>query len=497
MKTKRNFMKIKYVFKSMTLWVFLVILLTGIFIGAVTVITAERYNRDLGLGQRVSEVREHCNIVSARLLDNMYLLNPSMAPDITKELSYTAELYNARLIIADSYLTVLFDSYGIEGGKTIVSSEAIRALSGTSNEFYDKTRKTYELAMPIFQGADPLTTDTKNRGVLIINFSVADILEQAKSFAGVMKSVSIVLALVLLAICFTCTSRFSRPFKQISQTLQHVSEGYVDDKVDIHGFSELHRISDQFNEMLKRIAELEDSRQEFVSNVSHELKTPITSMKVLAESIISDPDTPAPIYREFLNDINEEIDREKKIIDDLLALVKMDRKEGDMHIAEVDINEMLRINLKRLRPIASQAGVELLFESFRDVTAEIDEVKLSLAINNLIENAIKYNRENGWVKVSLNSDHRFFIVRVADSGIGIPADSLGKIFDRFYRVDKMRARQTGGTGLGLAIVRSVVQMHNGIIKVESTEGEGSSFTIRIPLSFVPGRNTEIKGETGL
>lgn len=479
----------------MRLWMFVTVFLTGLLIGLILMYTGVRANRELYLSQKVSTVKEHCDRISSRIVENMYLLNPYIAPDITKELAYTADIYDGRLIIADSYLTILFDSYGIEGGKTIVSSEAIRALSGQSSEYYDETRETYEITLPIASHDEPQSYDTKNKGVLIITMSVADLSAESSEFTGVMKSISIVLLLALIVICIVTSARLGRPFRQISQTIQHVSEGYVEDKVDIHGFSEMHKISDQFNEMLARIALLEDSRQEFVSNVSHELKTPITSMKVLAESIIDQPDTPVEIYREFLSDINDEIDREKKIIDELLALVKMDRKEGDMHIASVDINEMLNIIMKRLRPIASAANVELLYESFRDVYAEVDEVKLSLAFNNLIENAIKYNRENGWVKVSINSDHKFFIVRVADSGIGIPQESLGRIFDRFYRVDKMRARQTGGTGLGLSIVRSVVQMHNGTIKVESTEGEGSSFTLRIPLSFVPGRSTESRSET--
>jgi signal transduction histidine kinase len=246
--------------------------------------------------------------------------------------------------------------------------------------------------------------------------------------------------------------------------------------------------------MLERIQRLENSRQEFVSNVSHELKTPITSMKVLADSLISQEDIPAELYREFMVDITDELERENKIITDLLALVKLDKTASDLNIASININELLEMILKRVRPIASKRNIEITYESLRDVTADVDEVKLSLAFSNLIENAVKYNYENGWIRVSLNADHKYFYVRVADSGVGIPKDCKEKIFERFYRVDKARSRDTGGTGLGLAITRSVIILHKGAIRVVSEEKKGTTFTIRIPITFIKQAENEEEKE---
>ena len=146
--------------------------------------------------------------------------------------------------------------------------------------------------------------------------------------------------------------------------------------------------------------------------------------------------------------IANEIDRETKIINDLLSLVKMNRSAADLNISGVNINEMLELILKRLRPIAERQRIELVLESFRPVSAEIDEVKLTLAITNLVENGIKYNKSEGWVHVSLNADHQYFYVKVEDSGVGIPEDALEHIYERFYRVDKSHSREIGGTGLG-------------------------------------------------
>lgn len=206
-------------------------------------------------------------------------------------------------------------------------------------------------------------------------------------------------------------------------------------------------------------------------------------MKVLADSLLEQEGVPVEMYQEFMGDIAKEIDRENKIITDLLSLVKMDKKRQTLNIESMNINELLEQILKRLRPIAQQKNVEIVMESFRPVTAEIDETKFSLAISNLVENAIKYNQDNGWVHVSLNADHKFFYIKVEDSGIGIPEEDQAHIFERFYRVDKSHSREIGGTGLGLAIVRNAVIVHRGSIKVFSVEGEGTTFTVRIPLLY--------------
>ena len=252
----------------------------------------------------------------------------------------------------------------------------------------------------------------------------------------------------------------------------------------MHGYSELHKITDSFNQMIEVIQNQESSRQEFVSNVSHELKTPLASMKVLSDSLLSQEGMPEEIYREFLGDITTEIERMTQIINDLLSMVKLDQNTANIIISNISINDLIEQLLKRLRPIAGKRNIELIFESFRPVMADVDEVKLSMALNNLIENAIKYNYDDGWVKVTLNADHKFFYVTVQDSGVGIPEDSLDSVFERFFRVDKARSRATGGTGLGLAITRSVILLHRGSIKVYSKEKEGTTFTVRIPLNYI-------------
>ena len=182
------------------------------------------------------------------------------------------------------------------------------------------------------------------------------------------------------------------------------------------------------------------------------------------------------MYREFMEDIAKEIDRENQIITDLLSLVKMNRTGQTMNIQQVNINDLLEQILKRLKPIAEKKNVEMVMESFRPVSAEIDETKFTLAVSNLVENAIKYNHENGWVHVSLNADHKYFYLKVEDSGLGIPQEDQAHIFERFYRVDKSHSREIGGTGLGLAIVKSFVELQKGELKIET---EADLFKVEI------------------
>jgi signal transduction histidine kinase len=268
------------------------------------------------------------------------------------------------------------------------------------------------------------------------------------------------------------------------ETIELIANGDSSLRVTGKGASELAAFAGYFNTIMEKSNVRDESRQEFVSNVSHELKTPITSIKVLADSLNMQPDAPVELYREFMQDITKEIDRESKIIEDLLSIVRMDKSAGSLNIASVNINELIEMVLKRLTPLAEKKNVEILFESFRPVVAEVDEVKMTQVVSNLVENAIKYNINDGWVHVSLNADYQYLFIRVEDSGIGIPQQSQDMVFDRFYRVDKARSRETGGTGLGLAIVQQIVVLHHGTIKLYSEEGNGTTFTVRIPLNYV-------------
>ncbi len=472
---------------SMRLHIAIIVLFTGICASAAFFLGSTIFTGAKSLGLMNDAVSDDVSKLADKMARNAYMATYALNTDITKELQLMASFYDGRITVTDSNLMVIFDSYGLEYGKYLISSEVIRAVRGVRTLTREPGTSMYEQVVPVYETVSETqnTTERTVTGVIIINYSVEGSLQLSKDHMSVLITISIIVFLSLILVGSFFAKRLVKPLNTVTQTLDNVSEGYAYERVDLKGYTEITRISDSINNMLERMESLENSRKEFVSNVSHELKTPIASIKVLSDSLLESQDAPIEMYKEFMADINTEIEREATIINDLLALSKLDGKNGDMHIALVSINELMELLLKRLKPIAGQANVDMIFESYREVDAEVDEVKLTLALSNIIENAIKYNKEKGTVKIFLNSDHKYFIIRISDTGIGIPQLELEHIFDRFYRVDKMRSRETGGTGLGLAITKSIVLMHHGTVRVESVENEGTSFTVRIPLNFVP------------
>lgn len=470
--------------KSMRVQLFCVF----IFVGIVPLILLARFMlfayEDQSISKRTALLTHYTNVISNLALTGNFLANSDKeaaeVANINDEIDWVAETYDGRIMLVDDSLYVIKDTYDVDEGKILISPEVVKSVKGSGgNTYLDKVHRYIEMTSPI---VDPTTKEIV--GAIIVNFSVKDITEVYVEISQKAMLVILALAMVIIVFAVFYSGMVTKPFKKISSSIDRLTEGYMDEKVSIKGFAEIERVSDSFNEMIGRMQKLENSRQEFVSNVSHELKTPITSIKVLAESLLTQEDVSVGIYKEFMVDITDEIERENKIINDLLSLVKLDKTAGEMNISSININDLLEQILKRLRPIAQKRNIELVFESFRPVVADVDEVKLSLAVNNLIENAIKYNYDDGWVHVSLNADHKFFYVKVSDSGVGIPEDEQTSIFERFYRIDKARSRETGGTGLGLSITRNAVLMHRGAIKVYSKEKEGTTFTVRIPLTYI-------------
>lgn len=457
------------------LHIFLSIVISVLVVSIGTIILC----RQQLLNGKKTEVSDYGERLANAIISNGYL--SSQSSEMNLELKTAANIFGGRVLIVDSNLKITADTYNSEVGKTLISGDVIECMKGQSTSASNSNDEWMELLVPI---KSTVLQENNIVGAVILRASLRNERMTYEKVRNWVIVIALIIMVVAVMISLAITSWIVRPYKRINESLQHISDGYLEDVITIGDYYETKILADSFNEMLEKMRKIEESRQEFVSNVSHELKTPMTSIKVLADSLTMQPDAPVELYREFMTDINDEIDREVQIINDLLSLVRLDQKDGEMHIAQVSINELLEIILKRIKPLAQQRNIELIFESFRPVLAEVDEVKLSLAISNLIENAVKYNVDDGNVRVSLNADHKYFYVTVADSGIGIPEAAQMYIFDRFYRVDKARSRQHGGTGLGLAIAKSAVVRHKGTIKVYSRENEGTTFTVRIPLSYI-------------
>ncbi len=446
------------------------------FLGKVT----DQSLRQTQIDYRVMEVQNQCLIISNKMSRTGYMSEETRDSAVDVELNTIADIFNGRIVVVNKDFKVIKDTFQLAEGRTHVAEEVIRCFQGESGSRLERDKHYFALAVPVFDN----TEEKRIEGVLVATAStenltgVAERVSEKAAFFQMMTWWVLVLAAAILVMLLV------RPFVRLQKVLNQVAEGNLDQVIAENTYKETGQISMALQNTITKLKTVNQSRDEFVSNVSHELKTPITSIRVLADSLMGMEEVPVELYREFMTDISDEIDRESKIIDDLLSLVKMDKAVAELNIVQLDINGLVQQILKRLRPIARRRNVELIYESIREVTADVDEGKISLAINNLVENAVKYNVEDGWVRVTLDADHKFFYIKVADSGIGIPEEFQEKIFERFYRVDKARSRETGGTGLGLAITRKVILMHHGAVRVLSKEGEGSVFTVRIPLNYI-------------
>ncbi|HEY5700056.1 MAG TPA: ATP-binding protein [Acidimicrobiales bacterium] len=237
-----------------------------------------------------------------------------------------------------------------------------------------------------------------------------------------------------------------------------------------------------------RLRRLEAIRQEFVANVSHELKTPIGAIALLAETLAA-TDDPADAERR-IDLLVEEAHRLGRIIDDLLELSEVEGRDRSRE--PVDLAELVDASVRRLQPLAEQLGVTIELELAASQACLADDRQLGSAVTNLVDNALKYADGRSPVTVTVRPGDGWADVVVQDHGIGIPQPEQERVFERFYRVDKARSRDTGGTGLGLAIVRNVARAHGGEVLVTSREGEGSTFTLRLPLVSVPAGDKEAR-----
>lgn len=497
--------KIKFLynqFKSLRALIFALVFVAGLLPSLFIRYGILQNYESRAISLRTQDVQNQLNIIGNHLVTYNYLTDTS-SEVINAELDQLSSLYDGRVLIINDHLKIIKDSYGISEGKVMISEEVVRCLRGESISNYDRADGYIELVVPIIDNLNATSGNSKSgaegtvnadgedenvnnpnaMGALLISVSTDSImttLDILSKRAGIILSLSVI-GLFVIAILFS--GLITNPLKKLSKAILEIKNGHSDEPISGVHYLEIKHLVETFNQLLSMLQEEDRKRQEFVANVSHELKTPLTSVKVLAESINSLEDAPVDMYKEFMTDIANEVERENKIINDLLALVKLENKVAELNISQVNINELTELILKRLSPIARKSDIEITFESHRVIEAQVDEVKLSQVITNLVENAIKYNKEHGFVYVLLDADHQYFTLTVRDTGIGIPQEAAEQIFDRFYRVDKSHSREIGGTGLGLAIAKSAVLLHKGSIEVESTEGDGTTFIVRIPLIY--------------
>lgn len=382
----------------------------------------------------------------------------------------------SRILVTDAAGRVLYDTRETDGaiGRYAFYTELVQALRGEDVfyvEFSDDAFKS--------RAASPVIYHSQTIGAV---YAYEYDTEQAALLLSLQRNlltISAVVAVFALGISLTLSRVLTRRFAVLNDALRRMREGSYSHRAEIGGNDEISALADEFNAMADRLQTTEDARRRFVADASHELKTPLAGIRLLSDSILQNEDMDARTVREFVGDIEQESERLARITENLLRLTRLDSgalSEG----TRVELAPVIDRVARMLRPVAQEKQVALSCAVERAGAVLASEDEAHQIIYNLTENAIKYNRPGGSVWVALGGDEESCILTVSDNGIGIPAEDLPRVFDRFYRVDKARSRAAGGTGLGLSIVSDTVRRRGGSIEACARQGGGTVFTVRLP-----------------
>ncbi len=386
---------------------------------------------------------------------------------------------NTRAIVVNPDASVLYDSYKETSFKNKVFIDAGvtgALLSGGKNtaNAYRKDGGWYiDAAVPIIKNAK-----TVGAVYLIQSGETTEEIILHIRNALVMLSGVIILFLGIFSIS---TAKFlTLPIERFTKFINNMPKDSLQ-HVPLKSKDEIGQLALAFNNLIDRMAELEDKRRSFVSNASHELKTPLSIIKLLSDSLMQTENPDPEFIKEFLSDMSKEVDRLTRIIEKLLDMTQMDSSQASMQYIHTDIREIVQEVYDKLIPLAKSKNISLsLNQPDTEVILPVERDTLTEAIYNIADNSIKYTEAEGIVAINVSRDLGNVYIAVTDTGIGIPKEEVQKIFDRFYRVDKARARETGGTGLGLSIAMDAVKLHGGHIEVKSEVDAGSRFTITLP-----------------
>ncbi len=400
-----------------------------------------------------------------------------------------------RLFVLDNYGKVQFDTQNALNGEQYLTDEVYNVLvrgqpmdfgvhNSISNEEQDIRNLffTYKKDSPFVSlGATGFQYKDNLLGVLLLSLPVNDMMQGLFELKNQMFLIFLLVSLAALICSLVFSTILTRPIYDMTKIIQKMSKGTFSARVKVRGSGEIKRMAETFNMMSEKLEMLDTSRNQFVSNASHELKTPLATMKIMIESLIYQPDMDKSLRIEFMTDIDKEIDRLSAIVSDLLTLVRIDSNSVKLNRENLSIAALVKETTHRLYTMSKKKGQNIHLTLSDPCDMYADKSKLTQVIYNLVENAVKYTQPGGEITVLLYRVGHNALLKVSDNGPGIPKEALTHIFDRFYRFDKARSRESGGTGLGLSIVHQLVVLHGGIITAESKENQGTTFTVELPL----------------
>lgn len=402
--------------------------------------------------------------------------------NLDTQLKQISTKLDGRILIIDLKKKVIYDSFNDLKDVVIDQKEVVKALDGeamASEYILDKHKNTLYTSVPI-------TKNGKIVGVALLSISLLEHYIAINSIRNSLILISLIVLILITFITLKIATGISEPIKRLTQAMQNAAHGKLNENVSITGSDEISQLAKAYNFMNTKLSQIEKQRREFVANVSHELKTPLSSMKLLSESLLIQPNVEVEIYKDFLMDIDSEMNRLNKIIENLLSMVDMDEEKLHIDYKLTYVNYLLEKVVNSIKPLANEKNIKIILKQWEKIQIYLDQDKIHQALTNIIHNAVKYTEDSGKVEVSLFRRGQYAVIKISDNGIGIAEENIPYIFERFYRVDSARSRQTGGSGLGLAISHQIISLHQGMIEVESKVNEGTTFYIKLPMEYMLG-----------
>ena len=397
--------------------------------------------------------------------------------NVTKALDGLEETGVSRILVTDSAGQVLYDTRQEESavGQYVFYSEIAQALEGNDAFYCSFTGGAF-----LSRGAGPVVYRNQTIGAVYAYQYDAQQGTLLKDLEKNLLVISAIVAAAVLLLSFLLSRMFSGRISQLLQSIRQVRDGAYSHRAEIRGGDEIAQIAAEFNSLTDRLQTTEDARRRFVSDASHEMKTPLAGICLLTDSILQTDDMGPATTREFVADIGSEAQRLSRITEDLLRLTRLDSEKLEPPV-KVLVSPVLQRVLRMLRMVARERGVELSYTTDESAAVSATEGDIHQILYNLIENGIKYSFSGGCVRTRVAVEDGSVVITVEDQGVGIPEEDMPHIFERFYRVDKARSRQIGGTGLGLSIVQDTVRRRGGSVSAAAREGGGTVFTVCLPL----------------
>ncbi len=429
---------------------------------------------------RVRDQLKNTNTVAVSMAPYLSSANAKKMYDLAEE---SSKEFGGRFLVLNKSGIVQIDSFSLLNGQKLEHKEISDVLLGPLDTSYGFHKIDDGTGQPFYAVyyTSAVTSESETIGAVLYAADIQDVVDLTQEFINIVFLIVAGASLLVIVISVVFSGYITRPINELKSVALSISRGNLHQRIQVSGRNEMAALADTFNTMSEKLENLDRKRSEFVSNASHELKTPLSSMKILIESLLYQDGVDEKIYKEFLGDINNEIDRLTDVISGLLTLAKTDSETQALKIEKILLSELVNKTVNSLQPIAHEKDVTLLYTVNNDLEVNCDAVKVMQAVMNLIDNAIKYSERGGHVWVSLQKSGANAAIEIKDDGCGIPESDLPHLFDRFYRVDKARARETGGSGLGLYIARTIALLHGGSIEVQSEEGLGSVFTLYLPI----------------